>query len=72
MSSTAHNNNSLSLSSLLEGAPDEKLAEALTVVFGRYGTVFIKIKRKASNMPYAFVQYTVSRTRSSSVLDIKD
>lgn len=50
-------------SSLLEGAPDEKLAEALTFLFGRYGTVFVKIKRKANNMPYAFVQFTVSRNR---------
>jgi hypothetical protein len=46
--------------SLLESATDEKLCEALTAVFGQYGTVFIKIKRKANNMPYAFIQYTVS------------
>ena len=51
------------LLSLLESATDEKLAEALTVVFGRYGTVFVKIKRKATNMPYAFVQFTVSQGR---------
>ncbi|PWI71027.1 Nucleotide-binding, alpha-beta plait [Purpureocillium lilacinum] len=36
---------------------DNELEEEVTRVFGRFGTVFVKIKRDGRHMPFAFCQY---------------
>ncbi|UNI24388.1 hypothetical protein JDV02_010138 [Purpureocillium takamizusanense] len=36
---------------------DHELEEEVTRVFGRFGTVFVKIKRDGRHMPFAFCQY---------------
>jgi hypothetical protein len=50
--------------SLPEGKDDRALEAAVTREFGRFGTVFVKIRREGRGtsvgMPYAFAQYTVS------------
>ena len=46
--------------SLLQSESDEALEVAVTQVFREYGTVWVKIRRDAKHMPFAFCQYTVS------------
>lgn len=48
------------ISSLPEGVDDTRLEAEVTRHFSRFGTVFVKIRRDARNMPFAFCQYTVS------------
>ncbi len=38
---------------------ETELEAAVTRMFRRYGTVFVKIRRDPKNMPYAFCQFTV-------------
>lgn len=38
-----------------------KLHDEIDKKFGNFGTCFVKIRRDKKNMPFAFVQYTVSR-----------
>lgn len=45
--------------SLASGSSDEELTDAVTEVFGQFGTVYVKIRRDSRGMPYAFCQYTV-------------
>jgi hypothetical protein len=46
--------------SLLQSESEEALQVAVTQVFREYGPVFVKIRRDAKQMPFAFCQYTVS------------
>jgi hypothetical protein len=39
---------------------ETELEAAVTQMFRRYGTVFVKIHQDPKNMPYAFYQFTVS------------
>jgi hypothetical protein len=46
--------------SLLQSEGEETLQMAVTQVFREFGPVFVKIRRDAKQMPFAFCQYTVS------------
>lgn len=48
--------------SLSQHHDDLTLMSAVTKVFNKYGTVFVKIKRDKRQMPFGFAQYTVSHT----------
>ncbi|PBP17134.1 RNA recognition domain-containing protein [Diplocarpon rosae] len=48
------------VANLLQSEGDEALEVAVTQVFREYGTVYVKIRRDAKHMPFAFCQYTVS------------
>jgi hypothetical protein len=52
-------NLTIRFNSLPEKEDDVKLEVEVTKVFSQYGTVFIKIRRDHSRMPFAFCQYTV-------------
>ena len=43
---------------------DEELEEAVTVIFGQYGSCHVKIRRDKNKMPFAFVIYQVQRESS--------
>lgn len=49
----------LTICSLASQVEDENLERQVTKVFSRYGTVFVKIRRDARKMPFAFCQFTV-------------
>ncbi|KAK3336815.1 hypothetical protein B0T19DRAFT_396519 [Cercophora scortea] len=46
------------VANLPEGRDDQALEAAVTRVFSEYGVVYVKIRRDARNMPFAFCQYT--------------
>ncbi|KAI6709634.1 hypothetical protein JHW43_007817 [Diplocarpon mali] len=46
------------VANLLQSEGDEALEVAVTQVFREYGTVYVKIRRDAKHMPFAFCQYT--------------
>ncbi|KAE8440775.1 hypothetical protein EG329_006592 [Mollisiaceae sp. DMI_Dod_QoI] len=46
------------VANLLQSESDEALEVAVTQVFREYGVVFVKIRRDAKHMPFAFCQYT--------------
>lgn len=46
--------------SLAQSESEESLQMAVTQIFREYGPVFVKIRRDAKQMPFAFCQYTVS------------
>ncbi|KAK3695514.1 hypothetical protein B0T22DRAFT_508783 [Podospora appendiculata] len=46
------------VANLPEGRDDQALEAAVTRVFSEYGVVYVKIRRDAQNMPFAFCQYT--------------
>jgi hypothetical protein len=46
--------------SLLQSESDEALEVAVTQVFREFGSVWVKIRRDAKHMPFAFCQYSVS------------
>ncbi|KAK4232317.1 hypothetical protein QBC38DRAFT_463773 [Podospora fimiseda] len=46
------------VANLPEPKDDLALEAAVTRIFSRFGTVFVKIRRDASHMPFAFAQYT--------------
>lgn len=50
----------LILPSLLQSESEESLQVAVTQVFREFGPVYVKIRRDAKHMPFAFCQYTVS------------
>lgn len=57
--------------SLLKTATDDRLAEDIVRVFGEYGAVDVKVRRDSREMPFAFVQYTVSvRRLDEDIADI--
>jgi hypothetical protein len=39
---------------------EQELEAGVLAVFREYGMVFVKIRRDAKNMPFAFCQYAVS------------
>lgn len=43
-----------------EPIDDIALEAEVTRAFSQFGTVFVKIRRDAKNMPFAFCQFTVS------------
>ncbi|KAI1322647.1 hypothetical protein F5Y16DRAFT_404277 [Xylariaceae sp. FL0255] len=49
------------VANLPENRADSVLEVAITRAFSRFGPVFIKIRRDAKNMPFAFCQYTDPR-----------
>ncbi|RKF63924.1 Polyadenylate-binding protein, cytoplasmic and nuclear [Erysiphe neolycopersici] len=46
------------VANLLQSENDEALVAAVLEVFRKFGTVFVKIRRDAKHMPFAFCQYT--------------
>ncbi|KAH7386150.1 hypothetical protein BKA64DRAFT_725872 [Cadophora sp. MPI-SDFR-AT-0126] len=46
------------VANLLQSEGDEALEVAVTQIFREYGTVYVKIRRDAKHMPFAFCQYT--------------
>lgn len=48
------------MKSLLQSETDGNLTAAVHQVFSEYGKVYVKIRRDAKHMPFAFCQYTVS------------
>lgn len=50
----------LTESSLLQSESEESLQMAVTQIFREFGPVYVKIRRDAKQMPFAFCQYTVS------------
>ncbi|KAI0995772.1 hypothetical protein K3495_g12408 [Podosphaera aphanis] len=57
------------VANLLQSESDEALEVAVLEVFREFGTVFVKIRRDAKHMPFAFCQYT---NDESAELAIKD
>lgn len=53
--------------SLLQTEGEETLQMAVTQVFREFGPVFVKIRRDAKQMPFAFCQYTVSTSICLSI-----
>ena len=47
--------------SLVQTQSDDQLEHHVHVAFLQYGTCYVKIRRDARGMPFAFVQYEVSR-----------
>ncbi|RKF72283.1 putative rna recognition domain-containing protein [Golovinomyces cichoracearum] len=47
------------VANLLQSESDEALEVAVLEVFREFGTVFVKIRRDAKHMPFAFCQYTL-------------
>lgn len=52
------------MTSLPESVEDTHLEAEVTRAFSEYGTVFVKIRRDARNMPFAFCQFTVSSLKT--------
>ena len=52
---------SLTIQSLVQTQSDDQLEHHVHVAFLQYGTCYVKIRRDARGMPFAFVQYEVSR-----------
>ncbi len=52
---------SLTTYSLVQTQSDDQLEHHVHVAFLQYGTCYVKIRRDARGMPFAFVQYEVSR-----------
>ncbi|KAH6714345.1 hypothetical protein BKA61DRAFT_673641 [Leptodontidium sp. MPI-SDFR-AT-0119] len=46
------------VANLLQSEGDEALEVAVTQIFREFGTVYVKIRRDAKHMPFAFCQYT--------------
>ncbi|KHJ30582.1 putative rna recognition domain-containing protein [Erysiphe necator] len=55
--------------SLLQSESDEALAAAVLEVFREFGTVFVKIRRDAKHMPFAFCQYTNDENAELAIKD---
>ena len=51
--------------SLVQTQSDDQLEHHVHVAFLQYGTCYVKIRRDARGMPFAFVQYEVSRRRAN-------
>ena len=56
-----HGDRSLTIYSLVQTQSDDQLEHHVHVAFLQYGTCYVKIRRDARGMPFAFVQYEVSR-----------
>ena len=50
----------LTVHSLVQTQSDDQLEHHVHVAFLQYGTCYVKIRRDARGMPFAFVQYEVS------------
>ena len=57
--------------SLVQTQSDDQLEYHVHVAFLQYGTCYVKIRRDARGMPFAFVQYEVSRRVLGSVYRAK-
>lgn len=55
-------NRECTLPSLSQNFDDGKLEVEVTKYFSQFGTVFVKIRRDGRQMPFAFCQFTVSRS----------
>ena len=51
----------LTVRSLVQTQSDDQLEHHVHVAFLQYGTCYVKIRRDARGMPFAFVQYEVGR-----------
>ena len=51
---------SLTTYSLVQTQSDDQLEHHVHIAFLQYGTCYVKIRRDARDMPFAFVQYEVS------------
>ena len=56
-----HGDRSLTMYSLVQTQSDDQLEHHVHVAFLQYGTCYVKIRRDARGMPFAFVQYEVSQ-----------
>ena len=53
--------------SLVQTQSDDQLEHHVHVAFLQYGTCYVKIRRDARGMPFAFVQYEVSRRLTNKI-----
>ncbi|KAF5022308.1 hypothetical protein F66182_5637 [Fusarium sp. NRRL 66182] len=56
------------VANLPHAVDDLTLQSAITKVFGKFGTVWVKLKRDKRHMPFAFVQYTESAHAETALL----
>ena len=64
---TFRGDTSLMVESLVQTQSDDQLEHHVHVAFLQYGTCYVKIRRDARGMPFAFVQYEVSRRLSGNI-----
>ncbi|KAH6651792.1 hypothetical protein BKA67DRAFT_660579 [Truncatella angustata] len=57
------------VANLPEGVDDTRLEAEVTRQFSHYGTVFVKIRRDARNMPFAFCQFTDEADAQQALFD---
>lgn len=57
----------LTIYSLVQTQSDDQLEHHVHAAFLQYGTCYIKIRRDARGMPFAFVQYEVSGRLASKI-----
>lgn len=55
--------------SLVQTQSDDQLEHHVHVAFLQYGTCYVKIRRDARGMPFAFVQYEVSGRLANNTFD---
>ena len=61
---------SANLDSLTQSDTDDQLEYAVTQAFQQFGNVYVKIRRDARQMPFAFAQYTVSHSNSLAAMSL--
>ncbi|KAK5172477.1 hypothetical protein LTR04_002403 [Oleoguttula sp. CCFEE 6159] len=60
------------VANLSSGRTDDELETAVAKVFGKFGAVYVKIRRDTRGMPYAFCQYETKSNADRAIVEGKN